>query len=303
MPATTASAHTSTVETQTQTSRHTTAQAVSAAAGTNPGHKVLAERYKTKLCKNFVDKGMCPYESRCMFAHGDDEMRTAEMNIRDGLVTEDAIRHYKRMQSYKIQAQQAAAEAQAQELADEEAHNGCAPPSYQEASTAPSQNYWEEYASEFDLQHVPSPVSFRGAYSNNRTYVPGFQSHADHDDYHPHNTTSAGSPTHAMGSRKNSSSFCMNFNSEGDVYSYDPYAWTPYHNPANPECDCAECMYDAEGDYSAAPVHAAVHSNSSRRHSEDEEIVPPVKYVSRVPVEATSQEEVAGHALRRPMMP
>ncbi|CBH10980.1 hypothetical protein, conserved [Trypanosoma brucei gambiense DAL972] len=58
---------------------------------------VLAERYKTKLCKNFVQYGTCPYDIRCMFAHGEEELRTAEMNIMDGLVTKDAITSFQKL--------------------------------------------------------------------------------------------------------------------------------------------------------------------------------------------------------------
>jgi hypothetical protein len=56
----------------------------------------LAERFKTKLCRNWVTTGSCPYEQRCMFAHGDDEMRTREWNFRDGLTTETAIKEFQR---------------------------------------------------------------------------------------------------------------------------------------------------------------------------------------------------------------
>ncbi|KAH9597461.1 zinc finger protein [Trypanosoma melophagium] len=57
---------------------------------------ILAERYKTKLCRNYMETGVCPYQSRCMFAHGEYELRTAEMNVCDGLVTEEAIRAFRR---------------------------------------------------------------------------------------------------------------------------------------------------------------------------------------------------------------
>ncbi|EAN82498.1 zinc finger CCCH domain containing protein 11 [Trypanosoma cruzi] len=57
---------------------------------------ILAERYKTKFCRNYVLTGICPYQRRCMFAHGDHELRTPEMNINDGLVTEEAIRLFRR---------------------------------------------------------------------------------------------------------------------------------------------------------------------------------------------------------------
>ncbi|CCD16865.1 unnamed protein product [Trypanosoma congolense IL3000] len=58
---------------------------------------VLAERYKTKYCNNFVINGACPYDTRCMFAHSAEELRTAEMNIADGLITMEAIRRFQRL--------------------------------------------------------------------------------------------------------------------------------------------------------------------------------------------------------------
>jgi hypothetical protein len=65
--------------------------------GEGADHKpILAERFKTKMCRNFVETGECPYEIRCMFAHGDDEMRSKTMNLADGLVTEDAIKNFQR---------------------------------------------------------------------------------------------------------------------------------------------------------------------------------------------------------------
>jgi hypothetical protein len=66
-------------------------------AAANPDRHVMAERYKTKACRNYVANGFCPYETRCMFAHGDHELRTPEMNLRDGLITEEAIKTYQRV--------------------------------------------------------------------------------------------------------------------------------------------------------------------------------------------------------------
>lgn len=57
---------------------------------------ILAERYKTKFCRNYLETSTCPYGVRCMFAHGEHELRTKEMNLSDGLVTEDAIRKFQR---------------------------------------------------------------------------------------------------------------------------------------------------------------------------------------------------------------
>lgn len=57
---------------------------------------ILAERFKTRLCYNHIRTGFCPYESRCMFAHGEQELRTTEQNMADGLFTEEAIKSYQR---------------------------------------------------------------------------------------------------------------------------------------------------------------------------------------------------------------
>lgn len=57
---------------------------------------LLAERYKTKTCRNHMMTGACPYGHRCMFAHGVHELRTTDMNVRDGLMTEEAIRSFQR---------------------------------------------------------------------------------------------------------------------------------------------------------------------------------------------------------------
>ena len=57
---------------------------------------VHASRYKTKMCRNYLVSGECPYEFRCMFAHGDHELRTMEMNLKDGLITEEAIKLFNR---------------------------------------------------------------------------------------------------------------------------------------------------------------------------------------------------------------
>lgn len=56
---------------------------------------IQANRYKTKLCRSYVATGECPYEVRCMFAHGKDEIRTCEENLQDGLVTEEAIKAFR----------------------------------------------------------------------------------------------------------------------------------------------------------------------------------------------------------------
>lgn len=65
---------------------------------------IMPSRYKTRMCQNFEVKGSCPYEVRCMFAHGDAELRTKEMNLDEGITTEDAIQEHRRKLEYQTQA-------------------------------------------------------------------------------------------------------------------------------------------------------------------------------------------------------
>ncbi|KAG5466687.1 hypothetical protein LSCM1_00857 [Leishmania martiniquensis] len=81
---------------------------------------ILAGRYKTKLCKNYVAKGECPYDVRCMFAHGEEELRTSDDNVRDGLITEEAIKDFQRQQN---QAKRRAAFAAAREHNHDRSHS------------------------------------------------------------------------------------------------------------------------------------------------------------------------------------
>lgn len=75
--------------------------------------KILAERFKTQMCRNYEKKGSCPYENKCMFAHGDADLRTPEMNVRDGLFTEESIEAFRRAQRLlKKRANQAARQQQ-----------------------------------------------------------------------------------------------------------------------------------------------------------------------------------------------
>ena len=65
--------------------------------GLQQHHYILAERFKTRMCYNYIRNGFCPYESRCMFAHGGHEVRTTVQNIACGLFSEEAIKSYQRI--------------------------------------------------------------------------------------------------------------------------------------------------------------------------------------------------------------
>jgi hypothetical protein len=72
------------------------AAAAAAHAAATEHKPILAERFKTKMCQNHEKHGSCPYETRCMFAHGEQDLRTKEMNLAANLVTEEAIKNFQR---------------------------------------------------------------------------------------------------------------------------------------------------------------------------------------------------------------
>lgn len=81
--------------------------AATSAAASAAAHKpILAERFKTKVCQNFETTGVCPYEARCMFAHGDHELRTKQMNLNDNLVTEEAIKAFQKARAIAAKSAQ-----------------------------------------------------------------------------------------------------------------------------------------------------------------------------------------------------
>lgn len=58
---------------------------------------VIADRYKVKMCSHTILGEPCPYGIKCMFAHSEEELRSKEMNICDGLTTPEDIRNHQRM--------------------------------------------------------------------------------------------------------------------------------------------------------------------------------------------------------------
>ena len=37
---------------------------------------IRVNKYKTKLCKNYQERGVCQYRDQCSFAHGEKELNT-----------------------------------------------------------------------------------------------------------------------------------------------------------------------------------------------------------------------------------
>lgn len=66
--------------------------------------KQFAIRFKTELCRSFETEHHCPYEGKCVFAHGASDLRTPEQNEADGLITDTAIRGWLRRQKQQQQA-------------------------------------------------------------------------------------------------------------------------------------------------------------------------------------------------------
>lgn len=54
--------------------------------------RLFALRFRTEQCRTFVESGECRYRDRCMFAHGENELRTQTMNEADDLTSDKAVR-------------------------------------------------------------------------------------------------------------------------------------------------------------------------------------------------------------------
>jgi hypothetical protein len=65
----------------------------------SPGGAIIARKFRTKLCQHFLNRGMCPFECRCMFAHGLAGLRSAEQNFAEGLTSEAAIKEFQRREA------------------------------------------------------------------------------------------------------------------------------------------------------------------------------------------------------------
>jgi len=60
----------------------------------HPHRPILADNFKTKACQHYEATGSCPFQARCMFAHGGADVRTREMNLADSLFTEGHIKAF-----------------------------------------------------------------------------------------------------------------------------------------------------------------------------------------------------------------
>eukprot|EP01012_Entosiphon_sulcatum_P047859 TRINITY_DN65471_c0_g1_i1.p1 TRINITY_DN65471_c0_g1~~TRINITY_DN65471_c0_g1_i1.p1 ORF type:complete len:130 (+),score=10.96 TRINITY_DN65471_c0_g1_i1:39-392(+) len=44
-------------------------------------HFLDPTRYKSVLCRNWIEQNDCPYGARCVYAHGSAELRTVQHNV------------------------------------------------------------------------------------------------------------------------------------------------------------------------------------------------------------------------------
>jgi len=55
------------------------------AANSQEKEKMALEKYKTEMCKNYVETGKCSYSVRCMFAHGQHELVQKDVSALPGV--------------------------------------------------------------------------------------------------------------------------------------------------------------------------------------------------------------------------
>eukprot|EP00672_Neobodo_designis_P000811 CAMPEP_0174878044 /NCGR_PEP_ID=MMETSP1114-20130205/82561_1 /TAXON_ID=312471 /ORGANISM="Neobodo designis, Strain CCAP 1951/1" /LENGTH=292 /DNA_ID=CAMNT_0016113431 /DNA_START=269 /DNA_END=1147 /DNA_ORIENTATION=+ len=65
---------------------------------------IIAERFKTKMCKNYETTAQCQYGARCMFAHGARELRTTEQNMADGITNQGSVYALRRRMARQAKA-------------------------------------------------------------------------------------------------------------------------------------------------------------------------------------------------------
>eukprot|EP00760_Papus_ankaliazontas_P004852 PhM_4_TR12212/c0_g1_i1/m.29186 len=49
-------------------------------------------RFRTTICRHYRATGFCPYAPRCLFAHGDHELRSTNTNTTDGITDLSRLR-------------------------------------------------------------------------------------------------------------------------------------------------------------------------------------------------------------------
>jgi len=122
--------------------------------------EIIAERFKTRLCKSYRKSGECPYFHRCMFAHGKDDIRTTEQNVAAGLVTENAVKAWQRARQKEAEkAEKAAARAAAKAAAEEEKRQKAEAAAAAAAAAAEEELREREAATTEDASPLPALVN------------------------------------------------------------------------------------------------------------------------------------------------
>eukprot|EP00760_Papus_ankaliazontas_P029530 PhM_4_TR427/c4_g1_i1/m.14902 len=60
----------------------------------NARRRIEPVRFKTRMCRHFLEKGSCPFAPRCAFAHSEEEMRTVQTNASEGLTHLSKLKEY-----------------------------------------------------------------------------------------------------------------------------------------------------------------------------------------------------------------
>ena len=75
-------------------------ESTTSSEGSSSEPKAAAQKYKTELCKNWIENNSCRYGKKCQFAHGKEELATfkAQANTEEKLRTKNCRTFYKEKQ-------------------------------------------------------------------------------------------------------------------------------------------------------------------------------------------------------------
>jgi len=136
---------------------------------------ILADRYKTRLCRNFTETHECPYETRCMFAHGEEDLRTPEENYAQGLTSEESIRAHQKLLARKAATVPIVPSAQRAPARINVPHNGHH--AYARTQYTHSPYYYNEYcdcSQCIGANYYPEQYNY-GGYAPRYGYYPAHQ--------------------------------------------------------------------------------------------------------------------------------
>jgi len=196
---------------------------------------ILAERFKTKPCRNYLTTGECPYQHRCMFAHGDVETRSKEQNLRDGLTSESAIKEFQR-RYYAMHPTPAQQQQQ---------DGVTSPQGRQTSAAAPAHDPYASSVMYHDEQHY-----YRNQHHGHSHYA----HHAPHHHAYPASGFGVAPYWPQQGAQypfasDPAAAMCTCHNCQPHLYYASP--------PQFHHCQCGECTGYATSTHSSAPYASA----------------------------------------------